>query len=379
MKHAIRGVRVVLATVALSVSGCSAAPPAAAPVGGCPATIDIQGWWSPQADNAYLYQGLLGDPSKPPTYTVDKARSRVTGPLYDAGRPTGLKVTIRAGGPILNYASTPSLMATDHTIFIGQMSTMEDQIAAYGQGGRQDTVAVFAPLETDPRAVMWDSARHPDVHTLADVGNRPMTVYSLLGAVSTLHLVATGVLREGQVDTSGGNSPHLFLTHRDAATTGYVTNELDLYRSKGVRVEFDMIANKFPTYSDALVVRSSDVAENTACLHRIIPILQRNERAFIGSPLPAVRLVSYLAARYTGEDYPISRGLSAVSTARTLGILADGPGHVLGATNPQRLTEVLHGVRNVLATQHLTLPADLTAARLATGEFLDNTVSLERK
>ncbi len=375
MKTALH--RVALVGVAVVISGCSAG--AQSPVstnGDCPATIDLQSWWTPQADNGYLYQGLLREAGKPITYEVDAKHARVTGPLYDEGKPTGLRLRIRAGGPILHYASTPSLMATDHSILIGQVATLEDQIAAYGLGGRMDTVTVFAPLESDPRAIMWDEQQHPEIHSISDVGNSGIPVYTLLGSMSTDHLVANGTLKVGQPDTSNGNSPDMFLTHRGSATTGYVTNELDLFRSKGVKVGFDMLANAFPTYSDLLIVRAQTFKDNAPCLRRVIPILQRNLRQFVASPEPAVRMVSDLAKQYTGEDYPVSRGMSAVTTARNLGVLGNGPNRVLGATNPTRINDVLNKVLTVLASQHRPLPDGLTAARLATTEFLDGSVSM---
>lgn len=376
MKRTTRVVTLFLA-VLLAGIGCSAGTPVQQlSSNGCPATIELQSWWTPQSENGYLYQGLIGPGGKPVTYTVDSKRSRVSGPLYDAGKPTGLRMTIRAGGPILNYASTPTLMATDHSIFIGQVATLEDQIAAYAKGGRLDTVGVFAPLESDPRAVMWDEQRHPDVHSLRDVGTTDMPVYSLPAAMSTEHLVATGVLRTKQIDPSG-NDTHRFVTNRNAATTGYVTNELDFYRSRGIRVGFDMIANSFPTYSDPLVVRAGDLDAYSGCLDWLVPVMQRNLRRFVATPGPAVKMVSDLSRAYIGEDYPVRRGLAAVATARNLGIVGNGPNSVLGAFTPTRVGDVLSIVRSIQEARHITLPADLTADRLVTNRFLDTSISLE--
>jgi hypothetical protein len=58
--------------------------------------------WNPEAEHGQLYN-LVGD-----GYTVDTAKTRVSGPLMASGKDTGVKVEVRSGGPTIGFQSVTS-------------------------------------------------------------------------------------------------------------------------------------------------------------------------------------------------------------------------------------------------------------------------------
>jgi hypothetical protein len=93
-----------------------------------------------------------------PGYEVDAIRATVTGPLVAPTSddrilgPTGIKIEIRSGGPIVEYEPADELMWADPGITFGNQGADEQLLAA--TRGR----AVHA----DPVVLMWDQDLHPE-------------------------------------------------------------------------------------------------------------------------------------------------------------------------------------------------------------------------
>lgn len=365
---------------AVTSTGCGAINSAAVkvpPGKDCPDRVVVQTWWWPQAENASMYAGLIPPKGTKPAYTVDSARKRVTGPLYDNGVPTGITLEVRAGGQATGYVKTPVLMRTDRSILLGQVDTT-DQLIGYSAGIR--TRVVLAPLTSDPIAVMWDADRHPDWHTIQDIGRTDASVYATTGSVPVAYLVGAGMLKAGQVVTGDdGNAPNLLLTHRENAAMGFTTNELGVYQNKGIKhVGFQLVPDaNFPTYRNAVVVRESDVDGYQACLRRLIPALQRAGVTFATNPGPALGLISDLNTAY-GQEYSLAQGRFAVARLLADGIIGQSAGTPFGAVDPVRLGKMQSTMDSILRSDRSApdLPAGITGQQLGTNEFLDPSVRL---
>jgi hypothetical protein len=70
----------------------------------CPSTVVIQTDWSPESDHSESYAIAA------PGGTYDKAKKRYTADLLAGGKPTGVKVEIRAGGPATGFQSPTQQM-----------------------------------------------------------------------------------------------------------------------------------------------------------------------------------------------------------------------------------------------------------------------------
>lgn len=160
--------------------------------GVCPDPIVFQKDWQPESEHGVLYN-LLG-----PGYTVDTNKKKVAGPLVAQGVNTGVKIEIRTGGPAIGFQEVPAVMYLDKSINIGFVST--DQAVGYSQG--QPTLAVMAPLDISPLAVMWDPKTYPQFNTISDIGQTSTKVLYTQGLTYMEYLVGSGILRRSQLDGS---------------------------------------------------------------------------------------------------------------------------------------------------------------------------------
>lgn len=116
-------------TAALALAACSSgsssAPSESAAAGSvnlsgiCPSTIVLQTDWNPEAEHGGLYD-LLGK-----DYTINKAKKSVSGPLLDNGKPTGVNVEIRSGGPAIGFQTVTSQLYSDPSIMLGYVNSDE--------------------------------------------------------------------------------------------------------------------------------------------------------------------------------------------------------------------------------------------------------------
>lgn len=361
--------RLLLPLVGLLLVACSAAPtgttgtaPPAPPGqtlrGVCPDPVVVQMNWFPQAEHGGLYR-LLGD-----GFTVDAERKRASGPLLADGKDTGVRLEVRAGGPVTGFQRVSALMATDETITLGSIATDE----AIQEAATHPTVAVFAPMDKSPQMIMWSPRRYPDWRTIADIGKTDATVLYSTGASYMDFLVRNNILKASQVDDSYDGSPARFVAEEGLiAQQGYATNEPYLYEKEIAAwrqpVRFALVHDSgYPIYPETLAVRAGDKERLAHCLRRLVPILQRSTLAYFADPGPTneavVRMVSELNAGYT---YSVERAEFAVRQLRELGITDDGTSALVGDFDVARVRAVLNG-------------AEVAPDSLVTNEFLDRSV-----
>ena len=182
----------------------------------CPATVVVQSSWYPQVEHAALYQ-LLGAGSK-----VDANRKAVTGPLVASGVDTGVKLSIRAGGPAIGSQQVSAQMSADPAITLGMLNS--DELIQQSQA--HPLLGVVAPLELDPQILMWDPRAHPDWNIIQDIGLTDAKVLYFQGSTFMQYLLRAGILRPSQVDASYTGTPDRFVASRGTiAVQSYATND----------------------------------------------------------------------------------------------------------------------------------------------------------
>jgi hypothetical protein len=139
MSGRLLSVAALLALVAACASPTrtpsSEAPAAATSLKGvCPDTVVVQMNWFPQAEHGGLYR-LLGS-----GFTVDGQRKAVEGPLLDDGGDTGVRLQVRAGGPVTGFQRVSALMAADPSITLGSIAT-DEAVQESGTGSPSQTSA----------------------------------------------------------------------------------------------------------------------------------------------------------------------------------------------------------------------------------------------
>ena len=370
--------------LALVVGSCSSgtgagggSPPAASKGvslnGVCPDPIVVQTSWFPQSEHGAVYQ-LLGSDS-----TIDAAHKRVTGPLTVHGRSTGVRIEVRAGGPAVGFQTAAALMYQDPQITLGMLNP--DQIIQLSQ--TQPVTGVVAPMELDPQILLWDPKAHPDWHTIADIGQTNTKVLYFQANAYMDYLVGSGILRKRQVDGSYDGSPAAFVASGGKiAVQGYATNEPYTYqheiRSWGRPVAYQLIYDTgYPNYANVLAVRADRRQAMSACLKRLVPILQQAQVDFMATPGPAIGLILKLVGAYKGS-FVYTRGNAefAVQQMRQLGIVANGPDTTLGNFDPKRLQRLIDIARPIFAGQRKPIKPGLTPEQVGTNQFIDPAIGL---
>jgi hypothetical protein len=341
--------------------------------GVCPNPIVVQKDWQPESEHGFLYN-LVGE-----GYKVDTDKKKVTGPLVAQGRPTGVNIEIRTGGPAVGFEPVPAVMYSDPSIHLGYVATDE----AVQFSAKQPTTAVFAQMDISPLALLWSPQEHPQVNIIADLGQTDTEVLYTKGLSYMEFLVGSGLLKRNQLNGSYDGSPALFVqSGGKAALQGFATSEPYLYEHEikqwGKPLKFQLVNDAgFPVYFSSVSVRANDKAKLAPCLEKLVPILQRSQVEFIGKPDHAIGVILDLVPKYnTGWQY--SRGLAEYS-AKALkqeGVVGDGADGHLGNFETSRVQKVIEIMSPILAAQKQTVKQGLKPEDIATNEFIDTKISL---
>jgi hypothetical protein len=374
----------------LALGACSLLPgggggggsPAAAPrddqpfqlAGVCPNPIVIQTDWLPEAEYGATYN-LVGA-----GYKVNKERNLVRGPLVVEGRPTGVDVEVRSGGPAIEFATIASVMYEDPSITLGYMNT--EQAAQFQ--AKEPTISVIAPMDISPGVIMWDPATHPDWNTMVDIGQTDSPVLVTKDDIFPEYLVGSGILRESQLKPEYDGSPTKFIeSGGEIAQGGFATAEPYIYQHDlpdwGKPIAFQLIHDTgFEAYTQTLAVRAADKDKLAPCLRKLVPLVQRSIVDFIQKPERTNALIVNLATAYQVDFWNYGPKLAEFSASqqRRLGIVGNGPDQTIGNFDMARVGSVLEIVRPILAGRRQPLKAGLRAEDLATNEFIDPRIGL---
>jgi hypothetical protein len=338
----------------------------------CPATIVVQSAWTPEAEHGALYH-LLGQ-----TYTVDANAKKVSGPLTAEGKDTGVKIEIRAGGPAIGFQNAGAQMYADPTIMLAQVATDD----AVGLSAKQPVVAVVAPFDIAPYMIMWDPATHPTFNSIVDIGKTNTTVLYFNGATYMDYLTGSGILKRDQVDGSYDGSPTRFLAEKGkVAQQGFATNEPFIYEQAIPQwkkpVRFQLIHDTgYPIYPEAIVVRADKKAEYSACLKKLVPIIQRSQIDNTKDPTATNELIIKLNDDYKGFPYSKEQAAFSVDQQLRLKIVTNGSNATLGDFDVDRVKRVIDIVTPIYSGQRKEVKPGLTPQDLVTNEFIDPSIGL---
>jgi hypothetical protein len=384
MAAAAAGAALALTAAACgSSSGGSTAAPAApaSPIpaqynlkaAGCPSTIVLQTDWNPEAEHGGQYEMIGPNPS------IDTSAKTVTGDLVaHGGADTGVKLQIRAGGPAIGNQTVTSQMYKDSSITLGYLGT-DEQIAL---SQTQPTVAVMAGLEKSPQIIQWSPQAHPTWKTIADIGKTSTKVLYYQGASYMSYLLGKGILNKSQVDGSYDGTPTDFVASGGKyAVQGFATAEPYIWshevRAWDKPMKYQLIADAgFNFYQQEIGLRKDKLAALTPCLKKLVPIMQQAVADYMADPAPAIKLILQLVSSYNnGWVYTHGTADYAVSTMKSLGIVADGPGGVLGKFDDSRVQQLITILKPIYAAQGKQVLPGLTPAPIVDNQFLDSSIS----
>ena len=355
--------------------GSTAAPGAAGSdlSGVCPATVVFQTGWFPDSTQSAVYN-LLGD-----DYVIDDTRKATAGTLVDGGRSTGIRAEIRSGGPAIGFAPVAQQMYVDKSILFGDVSTDDAIVAAR----EHPVVAVVAPLDISPAAIMWDPSSHPEWKTIADIGKSHTTVLYHKGSATAGYLVGAGLLNKAQVDDSFDGSPARFVSSEgQLAFEGYSTNEPYLYervyKQWGRPLKYQLVHDTgYAVYpSNTLNVRTEDLTSKGDCLRRLVPAIQRSIAETVANPARAERIVvDAVAKENVGYLYPPDQAAYCSAAMKGQHLVGDGPDKIVGNFDTTRVARIIDILRPILDAGNAPVAADLTPMSVATNQFIDQSIS----
>jgi hypothetical protein len=337
----------------------------------CPSTVVVQTDWFPESEHGATFE-LLGA-----SYKASKSAGSVTGPLVFEGKDTGVSLQIRGGGPLTGNQNVTSQLYQDDSILLGYVNTDE----AIKLAGNNPTVAVVAPQDRSPMAIMWRQDKYPDAKTIADVAKQVDSVSVFAGTTFIDYLVAAGLVPASKVDRNYQGDKVLT---RDpaAAQQGFVTSEPYQYStlaSGPVQVAFQLVDDTgWRIYPEALAIKASKLkdAHTAACLTKLVPMFQHAQIDYAKDPAAADKAIIATNATYDSFwHYAQGDADSSLAAQLKYGIIANGSNSTLGDFDLTRVDDLITKARPLFKTQGVDVPATLAAQDIVTNQFIDPSIS----
>jgi ABC-type nitrate/sulfonate/bicarbonate transport system substrate-binding protein len=359
-------------TPAPAAASTTAATGATSLAGVCPSTIVVQTDWNPESDHSELYELAASGG------TIDAAKKRYTADLVSQGQNTGVKIEIRAGGPATGFQSPTQQMYSDDSIYMGYVNTDE----AIQNSARKPTVSVMAPRENWAQVLIYDPATY-HFKSIADIGKTNATVLYFQSNVYMDYLVGAGILKKSQVDASYDGKPARFVTGGGKVVQqGFLTAEPYQYEHQ-VKPWLKPVATLkisdagYPNYGETLAVRKGDLAKDSACLKKLVPMIQQAQVDYAKDPERANTLIAQIVPKYnTGWVYPKALADFAAKAQVDQKIIADGPDGTLGSIDSARVAKMIGIVSPIYKKNNIKVAPALKPADLFTNEFVKPGIGL---
>jgi hypothetical protein len=366
---ALAAVTALLGACAHAAGNAAPAPAGSGALAGiCPATIVVQTDWYATPERAAAFQ-LAG-----PNGTIDAKKGTYSGRLGD----TGVNVEVRLGGPFIGFQPIPAQMYQDKSIFLGYVAT-DDAVTA---AGRFPTKAVVAPLDINPQVLMWDPATYT-INSWSDVAPTKAKVTYLEGLPFVDYLVSKGYVTKSQLDASYDGTPARFVAERGKVIQqAYASNE-------PYRWEHDVPEWKKPVksllihdsgyqiYPQGLAVRADQLGSSSACLKKLVPMIQQAQVDYITNPAATnATLLKIAQAIPGGPPITAAGNANAVEVMKNLKLVGNGPNNTLGDFDLARVDRTIALLKPIFAARGVTVPADLRASDIVSNDFTDPSIKL---
>ncbi len=332
----------------------------------CPSPLVIQTDWFPEAEHGAMYQ-MIGD-----GYSVDADNKVVSGPGQLGGEPLGIDIEVRTGGPAIGWAPVSSYLYTDDSIHLGYRST-DQQVLEYSDA---PMLSVVAPLDKNPQMIMWDADAHPDVNSLADLGEQGITINVFGGGTFADVFVAEGIWSADQVDPSYDGSPARFVAEGTIAQQGFASAEPyqyeNVFEEYGKAVRFQLLHDAgFQIYSQTIGIRPDDLETLRPCLELIVPVIQQSVVDYDAAPDRANAMIVDAVTQF--EDfwvYDMDLAAFSVQTQRDLGLIGNGSDGIVGNMDTGRIQSVI----DKIVAAGMDISAGLSVGDIVTNEFIDTSI-----
>jgi hypothetical protein len=339
----------------------------------CPSTVQIQNNWTPEAEQGAYYELAASGG------TIDSNQKTYTAPLLDpsTGKATGVNVELLAGGPAVGYSNPEQLLYENQSILLGVDAT-DSQIQSYP---KTPTIGVVTPMNLYDNVFFWDPAKH-NFSGIADIGSSGATLLSYgTGGALNLYLEAKGELHHSQIDGAYNGSPADFVASGGSLISGgYATYEPYYYSHQlaawNKPIAYQLIETTgYNPYSNTTFVTPANEKKYSACLKKLVPMIQQAQISYLKSPDRVNSLIVQLATAYKiGGGYNMAVAQYADQTMLADKIVADPASGAFGSFDMARVNTLIGQLKS---TKSVTgLPAGFSASTLETNQFIDNSISM---
>ncbi|MEH3106922.1 MAG: hypothetical protein PGN09_06430 [Sphingomonas fennica] len=364
---------------AIGLLAAATAAPAETLRGICPDPLVVQLDWLPEAEHGGLFT-LIGPRGR-------MRQGRYEGPLGTSG----IRLILLAGGKGIGLGdgetSLSALYMGNSRAGLRPHLALVDLDSAYTYSARFPAVGVMAPLNASPIGLFWDRATYPrgfrsvaDLRRFAATGEK---IYlSTTRRTFGRYLLDQGIPRDAFVEGYSGDGENFVLHRGRWLNQGSITTEGYQFahgRRWSRPVDFLLLSEMgYPLYPGMVSVATSRMAELAPCLTKLVPLMQRAQRAYALNPAPANDVIyRFNEAKLGAPFWHTSRDLlaAAVPVMRARGIIANGPGGTIGAFDGARGATVLARMRPTL---DIRARKGLRPGHVMTNRFLDRSIGLPR-
>ncbi|MGH3215026.1 MAG: hypothetical protein ACRDL9_10695 [Trebonia sp.] len=339
----------------------------------CPSTVQIQNNWTPEAEQGAYYELAASGG------TIDSNQKTYTAPLLDpaTGKPAGVNVELLAGGPAAGYSNPEQLLYENQSILLGVDAT-DTQIQSYA---KTPTVGVVTPMEEYDNVFFWNPSSH-NFSGISDIGSSGATLLSYgTGGALNLFLEAKGELHHSQIDGAYNGSPADFVASGGALISGgYATYEPYYYSHElaawNKPISYQLIATTgYNPYSNTTFVTPSNLKKYSACLTKLVPMIQQAQISYLQSPSRVNQLIIQLSDAYKiGGTYNAAIAGYADQTMLADKIVAQPASGAFGSFDLARVNTLIGQLKT---TNSVTgLPTGFSASTLETNKFIDPSIKM---
>lgn len=358
---------------AAAAGGTSSASGTGSLSGICPSTVQIQQNWTPEAEQGAYYQLAASGGS------IDSSQKTYTAPLLDpsTGKQTGVNVELLAGGPATSYSNPEQLLYTNQSILLGVDAT-DTQIKSYPS---TPTIGVVTPMYLYDNVYFWNPAKH-NFSSIADIGSSGATLLSYgTGGALNLYLEAKGELKSSQIDGSYNGSPADFIASGGSMVSGgYATYEPFYYAHQlsawDKPISYQLIATTgYNPYSNTTFVTPANEKKYSACLSKLVPMIQEAQIKYLQSPSRVNQLIVQLDAAYKiGGAYNMAIANYADQTMLADKIVAQPSSGAFGSFDMARVNTLIGQLKTTNTAKNL--PAGFSASTLETNKYIDPSINM---
>lgn len=339
----------------------------------CPSTVEIQQNWTPEAEQGAYYELAASGGS------INSGQKTYTAPLIDpsTGKQAGVSVELLAGGPATSYSNPEQLLYENQSILLGVDAT-DTQIESYAN---TPTIGVVTPMYLYDNVYFWNPAKH-NLTSIAGIGSSGATLlsYGAKGALN-LYLEAKGELKSSQIDGSYNGSPADFVASGGSMVSGgYATYEPYYYSHELTAwdkpISYQLISNTgYNPYSNTTFVTPANETKYSACLSKLVPMIQEAQIKYLQSPSRVNQLIIQLDDAYKiGGAYNMAIANYADQTMLADRIVAQPPSGGFGSFDMARVNTLIGQLKSTNSVSRL--PSGFSASTLETNKYIDPSISM---